>query len=172
MKLKITTIILLFTAVFFGLTSCNNDDEPIIAKYLDVVDELPTYYKLNSQNTLIPVSESTETEIKVFNSAEEVRSYVTEDFLQAYPSYLSVDFSQYSLLVKTCPVFPYVINTSYTDFSIIYNPHKECWQLTESIYVSDTLEKDWYVERVALVIEKVSSDAVFTCTYNQKTQFN
>lgn len=171
MKQKITTIILLMAA-FAGLTSCNEDNDPVIAQYLEIVDELPTYYKLNSQNTLIHVEGNADTEIKVLNSTDEVRSYISEDFLAAYPDYLAVDFSQYSLLVKTAPVFPYVINTSNTNFSIIYNPYKECWQLTEEIFVSDTLEKDWYVERVALVIEKVPSDTKFTCTYNQKTQFD
>ena len=139
MKQKITTIILLMAA-FAGLTSCNEDNDPVIAQYLEIVDELPTYYKLNSQNTLIHVEGNADTEIKVLNSTDEVRSYISEDFLAAYPDYLAVDFSQYSLLVKTAPVFPYVINTSNTNFSIIYNPYKECWQLTEEIFVCVTLE--------------------------------
>ena len=116
---------LLITFAWLLLPSCNNDDEPVIAQYLNVAGKLPTYYVPKDQNALIDVSQSNNDEIALFNSTEEVKSQLENDFLQNYPSYLSVDFNKYSLIVKTAPVFPYTIDTSDSEYSIIFNPYRQ-----------------------------------------------
>lgn len=162
---------LLITFAWLLLPSCNNDDEPVIAQYLNVAGKLPTYYVPKDQNTLIDVSQSNNDEIALFNSTEEVKSQLGNDFLQNYPSYLSVDFNKYSLIVKTAPVFPYTIDTSDSEYSIIFNPYRQSWQLTETIYVTDTLENDWYVQRIALITEKIPSGTAISHSYKIKTKY-
>ena len=162
---------LLITFAWLLLPSCNNDDEPVIAQYLNVAGKLPTYYVPKDQNALIDASQSNNDEIVLFNSTEEVTSQLENDFLQNYPSYLSVDFNKYSLIVKTAPVFPYTIDTSDSEYSIIFNPYRQSWQLTETIYVTDTLENDWYVQRIALITEKIPSGTAISHSYKIKTKY-
>ncbi len=168
--MKQNLIIATLLLSLINLSACNNDD-PIIAQYLNIVSELPIYYELKSQNTLVDTDGKTEDEIIVLNSTDEVNNYIEQDFLEAYPSYLTVDFDQYSLIVKTSPVFQYEIDTSQSDFSIIYNSYRSCWQLIETIYVSDTLDDDWYVERIALVVEKINSNTEIICNYIKRTPY-
>lgn len=165
-------IIAMAAIMLAALTACNDDDDPVIARYLDIERQLPVYYVLNDNNTLIDTDVITDDEAVVLNSVDEVRNYVGDEFLQAYPSYGEVDFTQYSLIVKTSPRFAYVIDTSESEFTIIYNPYREGWQFTEEIYVNDTLENDWYVERVALVVEKIDSDSQISISYRTKTHAN
>ena len=162
---------LLITFAWLLLPSCNNDDEPVIAQYLNVAGKLPAYYVPKDQNALIDASQSNNDEIVLFNSTEEVKSQLENDFLQKYPSYLSVDFNKYSLIVKTAPVFPYTIDTSDSEYSIIFNPYRQSWQLTETIYVTDTLENDWYVQRIALITEKIPSGTSISHSYKIKTKY-
>ena len=162
---------LLITFAWLLLPSCNNDDEPVIAQYLNVAGKLPAYYVPKDQNTLIDVSQNNNDEIVLLNSTEEVKSQLENDFLQNYPSYLSVDFNKYSLIVKTAPVFPYTIDTSDSEYSIIFNPYRQSWQLTETIYVTDTLENDWYVQRIALITEKKLSGTAISHSYKIKTKY-
>ncbi len=162
---------LLITFAWLLLPSCNNDDEPVIAQYLNVAGKLPAYYVPKDQNALIDASQSNNDEIVLFNSTEEVKSQLENDFLQNYPSYLSVDFNKYSLIVKTAPVFPYTIDTSDSEYSIIFNPYRQSWQLTETIYVTDTLENDWYVQRIALITEKIPSGTAISHSYKIKTKY-
>lgn len=162
---------LLITFAWLLLPSCNNDDEPVIAQYLNVAGKLPAYYVPKDQNTLIDVSQNNNDEIVLLNSTEEVKSQLENDFLQNYPSYLSVDFNKYSLIVKTAPVFPYTIDTSDSEYSIIFNPYRQSWQLTETIYVTDTLENDWYVQRIALITEKIPSGTAISHSYKIKTKY-
>ena len=162
---------LLITFAWLLLPSCNNDDEPVIAQYLNVAGKLPVYYVPKDQNALIDASQSNNDEIVLFNSTEEVKSQLENDFLQNYPSYLSVDFNKYSLIVKTAPVFPYTIDTSDSEYSIIFNPYRQSWQLTETIYVTDTLENDWYVQRIALITEKIPSGTAISHSYKIKTKY-
>ncbi len=172
MKHQLLIQLLMLALMLPCLTACNNDDdEPMVAKYLEISRRLPIYYKLSGDNNLIPIpGDKANDEILLLNSADEVRSNIGEDFLQAYPDYLSVDFNHYSLVVKTSYKFPYVINPSESDFSIIYNPYRQCWQLNEEIYISDTLEDDFYVERVALVVEKIDNGTVITYVCQEKTE--
>ena len=162
---------LLITFAWLLLPSSNNDDEPVIAQYLNVAGKLPAYYVPKDQNALIDASQSNNDEIVLFNSTEEVKSQLENDFLQNYPSYLSVDFNKYSLIVKTAPVFPYTIDTSDSEYSIIFNPYRQSWQLTETIYVTDTLENDWYVQRIALITEKIPSGTAISHSYKIKTKY-
>lgn len=162
---------LLITFAWLLLPSCNNDDEPVIAQYLNVAGKLPAYYVPKDQNALIDASQSNNDEIVLLNSTEEVKSQLENDFLQNYPSYLSVDFNKYSLIVKTAPVFPYTIDTSDSEYSIIFNPYRQSWQLTETIYVTDTLENDWYVQRIALITEKIPSGTAISHSYKIKTKY-
>lgn len=168
MKLRFLPLLLMLVSMLSGMTACNDDDGPVIAQYLEIVRRLPAYYKLNSENTLIPTDGYTdENVIAVLNTTDEVRSYIGEDFLQANQDYLNIDFNQYSLIVKTSYRFPYVINPNDSEYSIIYNPYRENWQFTENVYVTDTLDNDWYVERIALVVEKISSDTHFSYICNK-----
>lgn len=166
MKIKILALVATMLAT---LAACSNDDDPMVARYLDIKRQLPIYYELNSNNTLIDTGSNTADEVVVLNSTDEVRNYVGDNFLQAFPAYGEVDFTQYSLIVKTSPKFSYIINTSESDFSIVYNPYRNCWQLTEEIYERGTIKDDWYVERVALVVEKIDSDTQVTISYNIRT---
>ncbi len=171
MKPRILIPLLLLAAILPYLTACGNEDDgPVVAKYLDIARRLPTYYKLSSDNDLIPISTGQEgDEVLLLNSTDEVRSYIGDDFLQAYPNYLSVDFNRYSLVVKTSYKFPYVINTSESEFSIIYNPYRQCWQLSETVYSTKTLEDNYYVERIALVVDKLESGAAITYVCEKRT---
>ncbi len=164
---------LLLVAILPCLTACSDDDNPVVAQYLDIVRRLPIYYEPSGDNNLIPSSpDNAGDEVLLLNSDDEVRSHISDSFLQAYPEYLSVDFGRYSLIVKTSYKFPYVINTSESEFSIIYNPYRQCWQVSEIIYPTDTLENDYYVERVALVVDKLENGTTITYTCEERDKQN
>ena len=89
MKPRILIPLLLLAAILPYLTACGNEDDgPVVAKYLDIARRLPTYYKLSSDNDLIPISTGQEgDEVLLLNSTDEVRSHIFDRYYQADPAH-------------------------------------------------------------------------------------
>lgn len=75
-------------------------DPVIYAERIEIVKELPVYCSQLDSSELVSADEIN-WEAIAFQSEDEVKNYFSEAFLQAYPDYLKVDFSKYTLLVRT-----------------------------------------------------------------------
>ena len=91
--------LVLLCCVLLTTTGCQHD--PVVyAERIEIVKELPVYCSQLDSSKLVSADEIN-WETIAFQSEDEVKTYFSEAFLQAYPDYLKVDFSKYTLLVRT-----------------------------------------------------------------------
>lgn len=148
--------LVLLCCVLLTATGCQHD--PVVyAERIEIVKELPVYCSQLDSSKLVSADEIN-WETIAFQSEDEVKNYFPEAFLQAYPDYLKVDFSKYTLLVRTYYDFR---DYEKREFSLVKNMEEKI--LYFSIYtenvVSDNPEPEKvYIERIAFVVEKLDKD--------------
>lgn len=157
MKRSICMLIAL-CSMLVVLLGCQH--EPVVyAERIEIVKELPAYYCLIDSSKLIS-PDDLEWEAVLFNSEEEVKAYFSDAFLQAYPDYLKVDFSKYTLLVRTYFDF---MDYDKRIFTLTKNSEGKMLYFHVS-YVGGNMIADKptpvevYVERLAFVVEKLNED--------------
>ncbi len=148
--------LVLLCCVLLTTTGCQHD-LVVYAERIEIVKELPVYCSQLDSSKLVSADEIN-WEAIAFQSEDEVKNYFSEAFLQAYPDYLKVDFSKYTLLVRTYYDFK---DYEKREFSLVKNMEEKI--LYFSIYtenvVSDSQEPEKvYIERIAFVVEKLDKD--------------
>ncbi len=148
--------LVLLSCVLLTTTGCQH--APVVyAERIKIVKKLPVYCSQLDSSKLVSADEIN-WETIAFQSEDEVKNYFSEAFLQAYPDYLKVDFSKYTLLVRTYYDFR---DYEKREFSLVKNMEEKI--LYFSIYtenvVSDSQEPEKvYIERIAFVVEKLDKD--------------
>lgn len=138
------------------MISCQHD--PVVyAERIEIVKELPVYCSLLDSSKLVSADEIN-WEAIAFQSEDEVKNYFSEAFLQAYPDYLEVDFSKYTLLVRTYFDFR---DYEKREFSLVKNMEEKVLYFsiyTENVVSDNPKPEKVYIERIAFVVEKLDKD--------------
>lgn len=148
--------LVLLSCVLLTTTGCQHD--PVVyAERIEIVKELPVYCSPLDSSKLVSVDEIN-WETIAFQSEDEVKNYFSEAFLQAYPDYLKVDFSKYTLLVRTYYDFR---DYEKREFSLVKNMEEKILYFsiyTENVVSDDPEPEKVYIERIAFVVEKLDKD--------------
>ncbi len=132
-------------------------DPVIYAERIEIVKELPVYCSQLDSSELVSADEIN-WEAIAFQSEDEVKNYFSEAFLQAYPDYLKVDFSKYTLLVRTYYDFR---DYEKREFSLVKNMEEKILYFsiyTENVVSGNPEPEIVYIERIAFVVEKLDKD--------------
>lgn len=152
-------ILLLLT---FCFVSCNKETEYYLEE-VTILEELPVFYSKYNQNELISKNEIIN-KVLILNSCEDVQETFSKEFLAAYPSYLQVDYDKYSLLVRTAPVDYNLINRN---IRLLRDKVSDCYRYQVDYRVGDICdENDFYVERTAIVINKIDQNSKIEVSYS------
>ena len=138
-------------------------DPVIYAERIEIVKELPVYCSQLDSSELVSADEIN-WEAIAFQSEDEVKNYFSEAFLQAYPDYLKVDFSKYTLLVRTYYDFR---DYEKREFSLVKNMEEKILYFsiyTENVVSGNPEPEIVYIERIAFVVEKLDQDYSITTT--------
>lgn len=148
--------LIFFCCVLLTTVGCQHD--PVIyAERIEIVKELPVYCSLLDSSELVSADEIN-WEAIAFQSEDEVKNYFSEAFLQAYPDYLKVDFSKYTLLVRTYYDFR---DYEKREFSLVKNMEEKILYFsiyTENVVSGNPELEKVYIERIAFVVEKLDKD--------------
>lgn len=156
MKRCMYWLIFFFCCVLLTTVGCQHD--PVIyAERIEIVKELPVYCSQLDSSELVSADEIN-WEAIAFQSEDEVKNYFSEAFLQAYPDYLKVDFSKYTLLVRTYYDFR---DYEKREFSLVKNMEEKILYFsiyTENVVSGNPEPEIVYIERIAFVVEKLDKD--------------
>ena len=148
--------LIFFCCVLLTTVGCQHD--PVIyAERIEIVKELPVYCSQLDSIELVSADEIN-WEAIAFQSEDEVKNYFSEAFLQAYPDYLKVDFSKYTLLVRTYYDFR---DYEKREFSLVKNMEEKILYFsiyTENVVSGNPEPEIVYIERIAFVVEKLDKD--------------
>lgn len=148
--------LIFFCCVLLTTVGCQHD--PVIyAERIEIVKELPVYCSQLDSSELVSADEIN-WEAIAFQSEDEVKTYFSEAFLQAYPDYLKVDFSKYTLLVRTYYDFR---DYEKREFSLVKNMEEKILYFsiyTENVVSGNPEPEIVYIERIAFVVEKLDKD--------------
>ncbi len=148
--------LIFFCCVLLTTVGCQHD--PVIyAERIEIVKELPVYCSQLDSSELVSADEIN-WEAIAFQSEDEVKNYFSEAFLQAYPDYLKVDFSKYTLLVRTYYDFR---DYEKREFSLVKNMEEKILYFsiyTENVVSGNPEPEIVYIERIAFVVEKLDKD--------------
>ena len=148
--------LIFFCCVLLTTVGCQHD--PVIyAERIEIVKELPVYCSQLDSSELVSADEIN-WEAIAFQSEDEVKNYFSEAFLQAYPDYLKVDFSKYTLLVRTYYDFR---DYEKREFSLVKNMEEKITYFsiyTENVVSGNPEPEIVYIERIAFVVEKLDKD--------------
>lgn len=158
-KRLILLTVLLLTLI---LNSCDkNSYHP--TERISILKEIPIFFCKKNQNKLIDDSEIVN-EIKILNSKEDAESNFTKAFLESYPEYTQVDYSKYSVLVRTAPVDYNIINRK---ISLLFYKTSKIYQYQVDYLVGDICDvDDYYIERTAIIINKIPSNTRIEAGYS------
>ena len=142
-------ILLLFLCI-----SCSKGVK-YVSMPLTIHETFPIYFEKLDCDTLLLQDDLTHNfEVLLLNSQEDVQTYVEKRFLDAYPDLLNVDFSKYSLIVWTDFVFYDIRNR---DIFVYWDNTYGCYRFFVNYKVGELCDDDPYIERIAIVIDKMES---------------
>lgn len=134
--------------------SCSREVK-YLSTSLTIHETLPIYFeKLDCDTLLLQDDLTYHFDVLLLNSQEDVQTYVEKHFLDVYPEYLQVDFSKYSLIVWTDFVFYEIINR---DIAIYRNNSDDFYSFYVNYDVGELCDNDPYIERIAIVTDKIES---------------
>ena len=130
--------LIFFCCVLLTTVGCQHD--PVIyAERIEIVKELPVYCSQLDSSELV--------------SADEINWEAI-----AFPDYLKVDFSKYTLLVRTYYDFR---DYEKREFSLVKNMEEKILYFsiyTENVVSGNPEPEIVYIERIAFVVEKLDKD--------------
>lgn len=149
MKRVCSYILLLFLCI-----SCSKGVK-YVSMPLTIHETFPIYFEKLDCDTLLLQDDLTHNfEVLLLNSQEDVQTYVEKRFLDAYPDLLNVDFSKYSLIVWTDFVFYDIRNR---DIFVYWDNTYGCYRFFVNYKVGELCDDDPYIERIAIVVDKMES---------------
>ena len=149
MKRVCSYILLLFLCI-----SCSKGVK-YVSMPLTIHETFPIYFEKLDCDTLLLQDDLTHNfEVLLLNSQEDVQTYVEKRFLDAYPDMLNVDFSKYSLIVWTDFVFYNIRNR---DIFVYWDNTYGCYRFFVDYKVGELCDDDPYIERIAIVVDKMES---------------
>ena len=154
--------------IIYCFCSCDNDNRPVV-KNLPIETELPVYINKNNKPGLINDNEI-KRQVLVLNSEEEVKANLTNVFLNEYTDYLDIDFTKYSLLIKTS-IIDYKILRRKINYYYTSENNRDYYNLQIDYYVGDQFsEKEFLIERVGIVVDKIKNNSTieFKTSYSKK----
>lgn len=149
--------------IFFSLfliffCNCDKNSEVTLIP-LRVITELPVYYVNNNSSTLI-TEKDIDDNVLILNSEIKVKDYFSDTFLHEYPEYLDVDFSKYSLLIKTSWI-TYKVSDRKIHFYLEKTNHQKIYKFQVDYSIDSlSIEEGYYIERIAIVVNKIDTNSV------------
>lgn len=165
MRQKVFVCVLILISCFY---SCKDDDSP--TQYLQIVAELPVYCANSNEQGLISKDELVN-KVFVYNSKEDVKNNFTEAFLNKFPDYLHIDFTKYSLLVKTS-IVDYEILNKKISFYLKNRDTQNIYHYQIDYYVGEQCaDNEYFIERSAIVVDKIMGNNIVESGYSYSKQY-
>lgn len=140
---------------FLSFCSCSKEDQPR-TKNIPIISELEIYYRKNLPQELIKEKEIIN-KVLILNSEDEVEKEFTPSFLDEFRDYTNIDFNKYTLLVRTSIVDYEIMNRKIFFYKKI-TEGIESFNLQIDYYVGNQCsENEYYIERVAVIIDKLEN---------------
>lgn len=151
-----------FLLASFLVLGCDDDSIKPDIKQMSIIGELPVYYEALSDSSLIVREDLDGQQFKgcMINSTEELESQLGKNFLTSYPAYRTVDFNQYTLLVRTSIIRNNIVARRSSFYKLLrtgrFNYH------INHVYKSGPIVP--YIERSAIIVYKLdqNDDVVFS----------
>ena len=121
--------------------------------------ELPTYYGKSNEQELISEDELVN-KVFIYNSKKEVENNLTETFLNEFPDYLYIDFTKYSLLVKTS-IVDYEVLKKKMSFYLKNENTQNVYLFQIDYYVGEQCaDNEYFIERTAIVVNRIKGNSI------------
>jgi|GEM_PF-5686867 len=153
------TVIFLMMSLAFGFTSCGTNDDETNQVDLTIVDQLP-YYSVEYNDAELLNVEDIETKVHIVNSEDEMKDLFGDKFLEVYPQYASIDFSQYSAIVATTKMISDISNIKFKFLECQDTIIPIYYRLQLSYNMDSEIHPDHYIVVFGVIVDKLSSDAI------------
>ena len=146
-----------FVVVLLFLISCTNEFPT--REQVVIQEMLPTFFCKKDSSTWV-AKEEIKNKVLVLNSEKEVSENIQTSFLENYPSYLNVDFDNYTLLVITDMIGYEIVDR---DICITKDLLQHSYHFQIDYIAGNPFEgNDYYIERIAVVVDKIEDNAKIT----------
>ena len=147
-----------FLLASFLMLGCDDDSIQPDIKQMSIIGELPVYYEALSDSSLIVRADLGEQQFTgcMINSTEELESQLGKEFLTSYPAYGTVDFNQYTLLVRTAIVRNNIF-ARHSSFNKLLRSGRYNYHINHVYKDSHPIVP--HIERTAIIVYKLDKNA-------------
>lgn len=154
-----------FLLASFLMLGCDDDTIQPDIKQMTIIGELPVYYEALSDSSLIVRADLGGQQFTgcMINSTEELKSQLGKEFLKSYPAYETIDFDQYTLLVRTAIVRNNIL-ARHSSFNKLLHSGRYNYHINHVYKNMHPIVP--YVERTAIIVYKLDKDATIVFSQN------